>query len=81
MGNLRHGRGSCDKPNRTRAAAPAASSPASTERTAFDQNGYPPFTVQVGHPRLVDVNVTVFSVLLIILIVGAALIARGAPLG
>jgi hypothetical protein len=47
----------------------------------FDDNGYQPFTLRIGRPRLMDANVTAFSILSLVLLVGAALIARGAPVG
>ena len=48
--------------------------------STFDENGYQPFAVRIGRPRLMDVNVTAFSVLSVVLIAGAVLISR-APLG
>jgi hypothetical protein len=42
----------------------------------YDENGYQPFTLNVGGPRLMDVNVSAFSVMLVFLVAGAALIAR-----
>ena len=41
-----------------------------------DENGYQPLTMRIGRPRLMDLNVTVFSVQLVVLLVGAALIGR-----
>jgi len=49
--------------------------------STFDRNGYPPFTVRIGRPRLMDVNVTAFSVMTVFLVAGAVLIGRGAALG
>jgi hypothetical protein len=49
--------------------------------STFDRNGYTPFTVRIGRPRLMDVNVTAFSVMSVLLIAGAILIGRGVPLG
>jgi hypothetical protein len=46
----------------------------------YDENGYQPFTLRIGRPRLMDLNVSVFSVLSVLLIAGAVLISR-APLG
>jgi hypothetical protein len=43
----------------------------------YDDNGYQPFTLQLGGPRLMDLNVSAFSVMSLFLIAGAALIARG----
>jgi len=48
--------------------------------STFDQNGYQPLTVRIGRPRLMDLNVSVFSILTVILLIGAALISRGGPL-
>lgn len=45
--------------------------------STFDPNGYRPFTVRIGGPRLMDVNVTAFSVMSVLLILGAAFISRG----
>jgi len=42
----------------------------------YDENGYQPFTLNIGGPRLMDVNVSAFSVMLVFLAAGAALIAR-----
>jgi hypothetical protein len=42
----------------------------------YDENGYQPLTMRIGRPRLMDLNVTVFSVQLVVLLVGAALIGR-----
>ena len=42
----------------------------------YDENGYQPLTVRIGRPRLMDLNVTVFSVQLVVLLVGTALIGR-----
>jgi hypothetical protein len=42
----------------------------------YDENGYQPFTLNMGRPRLMDLNVTVFSVQLVVLLAGAALIGR-----
>ena len=42
----------------------------------YDENGYQPFTLNVGRPRPMDVNVSAFSVMLVFLVAGAALIAR-----
>ena len=42
----------------------------------FDENGYQPFTLRVGRPRLMDLNVSVFLVQAVLLLAGAALIAR-----
>ena len=44
----------------------------------YDENGYQPFIVRIGRPRLMDVNVSAFSVMSVLLIAGAALISRGA---
>jgi len=44
----------------------------------YDDNGYQPFTLTVGRPRLMDVNVTAFSVFIIVLIAAAATISRAA---
>jgi hypothetical protein len=49
--------------------------------STFDQNGYQPFTLRIGRPRLMDVNVAVFSIFTALLIVGAALIGRSGPIG
>ena len=49
--------------------------------STFDRNGYPPFTVSIGRPRPMDVNVTAFSVMSVLLIAGAILIGRGVALG
>lgn len=46
----------------------------------YDENGYQPLTLRIGRPRLMDLNVSVFSVLSVLLIAGAVLISR-APLG
>ena len=43
---------------------------------SYDENGYQPFTLNIGGPRLMDVNVSAFSVMLVFLVAGAALIAR-----
>ena len=45
--------------------------------STYDENGYQPFTLRIGRPRLVDVNVSAFSVMSVLLIAGAALISRG----
>jgi hypothetical protein len=42
----------------------------------YDENGYQPLTIRIGRPRLMDLNVTVFSVQLVVLLLGAALIGR-----
>jgi len=42
----------------------------------YDENDYRPFTLNIGGPRLMDVNVSAFSVMLVFLAAGAALIAR-----
>jgi hypothetical protein len=42
----------------------------------YDENGYQPFTLNIGGPRLMDANVSAFSVMLVFLAAGAALIAR-----
>jgi hypothetical protein len=42
--------------------------------STFDPNGYQPFTVRVGGPRLIDLNVSAFSVMSVLLIAGAAMI-------
>ena len=42
----------------------------------YDENGYRPFTLNIGRPRLMDLNVTVFLMQSVVLLVGAALIAR-----
>ena len=42
----------------------------------YDENGYQPLTMRIGRPRLMDLNVTGFSVQLVVLLVGAALIGR-----
>ena len=42
----------------------------------YDENGYQPLTMRIGRPRLMDLNVTVFSVQLVVLLVGTALIGR-----
>jgi uncharacterized protein DUF6640 len=42
----------------------------------YDDNGYQPFTLNIGRPRLMDLNVTVFLVQSVVLLVGTALIAR-----
>jgi hypothetical protein len=42
----------------------------------YDDNGYQPFTLNIGGPRLMDVNVSAFSVMLVFLVTGAALIGR-----
>jgi hypothetical protein len=42
----------------------------------YDDNGYQPFTVRIAGPRLMDVNVSAFSVMLVFLLAGAALIGR-----
>jgi hypothetical protein len=42
----------------------------------YDANGYQPFTLNIGGPRLMDVNVSAFSVMLIFLVTGVALIGR-----
>lgn len=47
----------------------------------FDDNGYQPFTVRVGRPRLMDVNVSAFSVLTIMLVAAVALLLRGQLIG
>ena len=46
--------------------------------STYDENGYQPFIVRIGRPRLMDVNVSAFSVMSVLLIAGAALISRGA---
>ena len=42
----------------------------------YDENGYQPLTMRIGRPRLMDLNVTVFSVQVVVLLAGAALIGR-----
>ncbi|MBV8838095.1 MAG: hypothetical protein JO000_16300 [Alphaproteobacteria bacterium] len=49
--------------------------------STFDRNGYTPFKVRIGRPRLWDVNVTAFSVMTVFLVAGAVLIGRGGPIG
>lgn len=49
--------------------------------STFDPNGYRPFTLPFTGPRLLDVNVTAFSVMSLLLIIGAAFISRGGPVG
>lgn len=43
----------------------------------YDDNGYPPFTLRLGRLRLMDANVTAFSIFLVVLIAAAASISRG----
>jgi len=43
----------------------------------YDDNGYQPFTLNIGRPRLMDLNVSVFSVISLLLIAGTVLISRG----
>ena len=43
----------------------------------YDDNGYQPITLNIGRPRLMDLNVSVFSVISLLLIAGAMLISRG----
>ena len=45
--------------------------------STYDPNGYQPFTLNIGRPRLMDLNVSVFSVISLLLIAGTALISRG----
>ena len=42
----------------------------------YDENGYQPFRLNIAGPRLMDLNVTVFTVQLVVLLAGAALIGR-----
>ena len=45
---------------------------------AYDENGYPPFAVEVfGKELKLDVNATAFSIFTIVLIAGAVSITRG----
>lgn len=43
---------------------------------AYDDNGYQPFTLRLGRLRLMDVNVTAFTILVIVLIAAVASISR-----
>ncbi len=44
---------------------------------AYDDNGYRPFTLTIGRrPRLMDVNVSAFSVLITVLAMAVVLVAR-----
>jgi hypothetical protein len=44
----------------------------------FDDNGYPPFTLRIaGRPRAIDLNATVFSILVVVLLAAALLLWRG----
>src|SRR5215471_13623984 len=49
--------------------------------STFDPNGYKPFTLRITGPRLLDVNVTAFSIMSVLLILGAVCISRGATVG
>ena len=45
---------------------------------AYDENGYPPFAVELfGKELKLDVNATAFSIFTIVLIAGAGSITRG----
>jgi len=42
--------------------------------STFDPNGYQPLTVRIGRPRLMDLNVSVFSLMSVLLVIGAVMI-------
>ena len=48
---------------------------------AYDRNGYLPFTVRVGRPRFFDVNVTAFTILVLVLMAAAASVSPAGDMG